>query len=185
MYDNDIEYIRGRLVGTILRIKEEPIIIQGAKFYRNKVKISATYLVSGLAVEVNSEEINFESPPLGYVNYGKGAYYVVRKPMRNDWKQGIRPGNIAFINQEGFYDIPHREFGNTILGRYPSFALSKSLVEDSNYEKVAFSRDFSLGKDKLFWYKGIVVGVYDKMVTLDRDFEYLNEYVSEVLDDKN
>lgn len=185
MYDDDIEYIRGRLVGTVLRIGKEPVLIQGAKSYRGKVKIAAEYLLTGVGVEVGSDEVNFESPPLGYVNYRKDSYYLVRKPMRNDWKQGIRPGNVAFVNQEGFYDFPHKELGSTILGLYPKFIACKDLIDNNNFEKVAFSRDFALGKDSLFWYKGLVVGSYKEIVTLDKDFEYLNEYVTEVLDDKN
>jgi hypothetical protein len=185
MYNDNVEYASQRLAGTIVRVGEVPVYVSSVFETRQEgilCKIQELQDTEDDSKFVSVDNLNLEPVPLGYVNYGPSSYYMVRKPMRNDWRQGLRRGNSAFIGDEGFYELPHQELNQTILGKYPKVKDALALVKTRIKDKVAFSRDFAVGYDKTLHYKGRRVGTFDKQMTLDKKYFYLNEYLQETLD---
>jgi len=183
MYDDNLEYAKGRLEGTVVRVGNEPVLVMGVNAVGGKI-VSRVVPLDDLGNEkiVKVADLNLEPVPLGYVNHQGGAYYVTRKPMRRDWKQGLRQNNICFVGAEGFYDMPWYDIQKTILGEYPKPLDAIDQVTRGRLKSVAFSRDFSVDNQRRLNYKGRhVVGTYDKMFTLSPKYNYLNEYLQETL----
>lgn len=221
MYEDDLKYAKQRLEGTIVRIGEEPVVVDyvgvGAPQKRRRdpvqaapmafdweampqpmafakapveglVEASVTYLKDKSTEGVTLDKLNLEPVPLGYLNYKNQVYYMARKPMRNDWRQGLRTANMAFIGAEGFYDIPFTEFRNTVLDIYPTVVEIKDRIKRKIGTAMSFSRDFALSSrpdgDDFLHYRGKVVGSMNMLPVLQENFKYLTEYLQEVLDAK-
>jgi hypothetical protein len=179
MYSDNIPYAKQRLENTIVMYQGEPITILGID---EDAEVTFCYLKNGDGRTAHLDELDLVGQnKLGYVNYGLGSYHVVRKPMRNDWRQGIRMGNLTFSGDEGFHRIPNKEFRDTILGIYPSFATAKKLIKDG-YQKVAFSRNFAINSAGQLLYKDRIVGTYDILAKLEGKFNYLTESLNDLLE---
>jgi hypothetical protein len=181
VYEDNIEYAAGRLDGTIVMLKGEPIYVKevldnGDLIYSPLAAPDTDYLTALSELDVVGQN------QLGYVNYGGSAYYLMRKPIRGDWRQGLRMANLAFAGEEGFGRLPFRELRQTILGQYPSFEEAIDLVKDEHWERCAFSRGFAVNRSGSLLYKQRIVGSYDKIVTLMEHYKYLTEYLEEVLE---
>ena len=190
MYTDDIEYIRGRLVDTIVRYGDEPVMIDAISPSRGRFMVTCTYLKDDVQEVYPLSQFNLESAPLGYINAHGEANYCVRKPMRHDWRQGIRAANLTFVSGDDTdhskeVDLPLRPLRDTIVGEYPSFKEAQRRLKEDGDNLVAFSRDFALGKDKTIHYKGSKVGSYEGAINLYERFKYLIEYVTEVYDAQN
>lgn len=180
MYEDNLEYAEGRLRHTVVMLRGEPVfirdIVSGDEVFFSYLKeMEETYECSLSDLDV------FGQNKLGYVNYGDSAYHLVRKPVRNDWRQGIRMANLTFTGEEGFGNLPWLPLRNTILGSYPNFEEAVKVVERGHF-KCAFSRNFAVGMHHTLFYKERPVGSYDKIVTLREQFKYLTEYLHEVLE---
>jgi hypothetical protein len=187
MYNDNVEYASQRLTGTIVRVGEVPVYVSSVTKTRQEGIICKIHDLQepdadGDGKFVSVDTLNLKPVPLGYINYGVSCYYLVRKPMRNDWRQGLRRGNSAFVGEEGFFELPYQELSQTILGKYPKVRDALALVETRRKDKVAFSRDFAVGHYKTLHYKGRCVGTFDKQPALDKKYFYLNEYLQETLD---
>lgn len=188
MYD-DLEYAKGRLEDTIVRVGNEPLHVEEV-FYSNEedesMSCTGHLLFSGKAVQVSLSDIILESSPLGYVNHTdeQEASYFVRKPMRNDWRQGLRPGNMTVCGKEVVYRSRLEDLAYTIKGIYPTIKECNDML-DRGWQVVAFCRDFALSQTKKIFYKGRPVGTYDKMFTLDEKYKYLSEYLNEAVNDQS
>lgn len=179
MYSDNIEYARTRLLSTIVMYKGEPVYIQGIS---GRGKTEFTYLKDHKADICHVDELDLVGQnKLGYINFEDSSYHIVRKPLRNDWRQGLRVGNIAFTGPQGFYELPRREFRNTILGIYPSFQQAAESVLGGAY-KMAFSRNFAVSQGNQLWYKERVVGSYDKLANLQEKFKYLTESLNDIME---
>lgn len=181
MYEDNLDYARGRLEGTVVMLFGEPIEVKeidydGAVRVR-RLKDPDEYFYCNL-----SDLDLVGQNKLGYVNYGPGAYYLMRKPLRNDWRQGLRMSNVCFQGEEGFGRFPFNELRDTILGNYPSFVEASGRINSGPCYRVAFSRCFALGDGNKIYYKQRLVGSYDKIVTLFEHFKYLTEHLEEILE---
>jgi hypothetical protein len=181
MYKDNIAYARQRLLGTVVRIKDEPVKVTNIS---DKGIVTAHFLKDVKEFYTDLDNLNLEPVPLGYLNYRGSAYYVVRKPMREDWRQGLRIGNIAFIGEEGFMELPKEELRNTILNSYPTFSEAVEAVTKKKSRKVAFNRVFAVSSDKELLYKQRVVGSFDKLPHLTDKFRYLHECLQEFFNEK-
>ena len=179
MYTDDLEYAQGRLIGTIVRYKGKPIRIADV-FYDDDGEMCFTGRTATGIVETSLDLLDLEPIPLGYVNYQECAYYLVRKPMRNDWRQGLRPGNFTFIGREGFFELPLKELTDTCLNNYPTFTEARTSIKDGA-ESVAISRHFAIDSQNNFLYKSRVVGSYDQLITLKESFNHLSELLAETV----
>lgn len=181
MYKDNIPYAKQRLVGTIVRIKNEPVKVVDIS---PKGIATAYFLKDDKEFFTDIDNLNLEPVPLGYINWRKNCYYMVRKPIREDWRQGLRMGNAAFIGEQGFMEFPRRELRDTILNQYPTFAQAVEAVTKQGATKVAFNRVFAVSSGKELFYKERVVGSFDKLPQLSDKFRYLHECLQEFFNEK-
>lgn len=209
MYD-DIDYARTRLLNTVIRDNNgEPIMVRDLGYDEDDDGIilifnflSDPYSAYG---RINLYEANLKPVPLGYLNTSYGSsHYLSRIPVREDWRQGLRPNNMGVQSKYNFSDnnmysetifmefLP--QLGKVIRGEYPSFEESLDRVVNQKYEHVAFSRKFSIYRglvdDNKFplIYKGThIIGNITKDGKIDKiydDKKYLSEYLEECLEGK-
>ena len=183
MYSDNIEYAANRLEGTIVMLEGEPIRVDSVL---DCGTVEFRYLNSGLSGECDLDDLDLVGQNnLGYVNINNTAAHLVRVPMREDWRQGIRMANLSFSGDEGFHDLPWKELRETILGIFPSFTKAKHMVTEEGYDKVAFSRHFAVDSDSNILYKERVVGKFGFMVELADKFRYLYEHLNSVVEVHN
>src|SRR5690554_6983993 len=82
-YDND--FARGRLLDTIIRIKDKAALITNVFGDQDLEYLDLESLDRG-QVNIRSEDVNIVPPRLGYVSLGKEWEYFERDPVRR-WKQ--------------------------------------------------------------------------------------------------
>lgn len=180
MYEGDYAYAATRLEGTIVRRGDTPVWIIRV---RNDGTVTYQTVITGKEGECHLDDLNLIPVPLGYINTEKfGAVYVVRRPMRRDWRQGLRPLNMVphdmHINPEL---IPFPDIGRTIKGNYKSFDECRKAVE-GGAKSIAWHRDWAVGHALNVFYRGRRVGrVVDARVILNEGYEYLREALEEAL----
>lgn len=179
----DLAYSQNRLLGTIVRAKDVPVMVREI----TEEKYICTDLTKNTNMVCPHEDIDLTPVPLGYVNYGGVASYLARVPKRRDWKQGLRKENTITIgNGYGLGKINLKELAKTIIGKYPTFkqilkTLSKN--EDKKVKSLAFSREFAVDKDFTLWYRGeYAVGtVEDGEPKLLPEFDWVRDTLVEVM----
>jgi len=206
MYSDNPAYAKMRLQYTIVRVGLEPFKVTGILGQRDEefepevededifdppqekevvvAKYTGALLCEGYYLkesrklhQVEVDSLNLEPVSLGYVNVEDRAIFVVRKPMRQDWRQGLRRENYTFLGDMGWDELPEKELRNTILGKYPSLEEAKAITIKNNKASVAFSRNFALGGNNLY-YKTRVVGTN---MMLSPKFSYLQGRLESVL----
>lgn len=173
---DDIEFIQGRLVNTIISHNGEPHVVANVISKKPYVYLLVTPLDETKPIaQVNIDKVDFRPVSLGFINFPfNDCRYLSRIPHRA-WKQGLTNNNIT---NHGIDVFRHKqELRNTIIGNYPTFA-------EANKKQVftAFHRDFCV-KNNIIAYKDIgEVATYNagKFTMVPRYF-YLQEYLHEVL----
>lgn len=95
MYDT-VDYAKQKLVGTVVRLNNgEPIHILDVVNKMLVVFVKNNYDEHTKTTEFKN--IDISSPPLGFINTHKGAFFISRIPKRNDWRQGVRPENCSKV----------------------------------------------------------------------------------------
>jgi hypothetical protein len=180
MYSDNIEYARGRLKGTIVMINGEPVLVDDIQHDATTI---FRYLKTNEYDVCHVDDLDLVGQnKLGYVNYEDNSYHLVRKPLRHDWRQGLRMGNMVFTGPEGFYEVPLENLRHTILGIYPTFQQAAESVSEGAWKKRAFSRNFAVGQDNRLFYRERWVGTYDKLVMLQEKFKYLTESLNDIME---
>lgn len=189
MYGDDYEYARTRLENTIVRDnKGEPLYIHRLE---HGGECLVGYLKEGNLMEkivrINLELINCKPVPLGYVNTAGKATYLMRIPMRKDWKQGLRAANCA-SSAEPIFEMCNKALANCIKGVYPTFKstlteITKSPKIGRSYKIIAFHRHWALSGDGSVLYRNnLVVGkLVEGSIVLNDSFNYLRESLNEVV----
>lgn len=169
----DSEYAESRLHGTLVRLGTRPVIVREVS---EDLTCYVKDAVSGDRSVVHLDELNLKSPPLGFVNKEGGCVYLSRKPMRNDWRQGVRPNSIIANNGEA--RTPSLGvIASCILGEFPKLSVAlRHLREGAT--GVAISRDFKLtrkGSSTFLSYKwyGVVGKLTSKGAVFDSKWLYL------------
>ena len=118
--DDNPEYVNGRLQQTIIRLNSGvPVYcegtwrVMGGEQREGPIRLMYRSISLSNFGELKKKligEFNLSSPPLGYINYEGSAYFVSRRPMRRDWRQGIRKSNLAIsrygkVGQYGFSSL--------------------------------------------------------------------------------
>lgn len=175
-YYSNLEYANERLRGTIVNTKRGPSYIN---FINLNGIADITLLKNQEVVHIPYLDIDLTPVQLGYLNLDKTCVFVSRIPSRS-WKQGLSQETINYESSKP-RAWPPFELYNTIENIYPSFEEARLMVNTKEREKVAFSREFAVGKDQLF-YCGRLVGNCSKIPYLDKQniylLERLREYVS-------
>jgi hypothetical protein len=151
LYD-DFAYAHGRLVGTIVRYKGKPVMVNDMI----ASKVYFTYLETKEHGEaIYGPSFDLTPVPLGYTNYGANSFYMARIPMRKDWKQGLRSTTTrCIITGMGNYEgpLPFPEIHKAIVADMPS--LDEAIYKVKGVESVAFNRSFAIDKALDIWHKG-------------------------------
>lgn len=189
MYSEDnIGYLKGRLEGTIIRMTKcgTPILVNNIhRQGRSKnVLMYVNKLLYGhreWSLEEDSvlfKDTLLKSPILGNVNTRRGSIFLARKPLRHDWRQGLRPSNVSCKarGHVGLIGLQPSYIAQSIHGDFPTFEVALQQAID-NRRNVAFSRKFSIDKEKNLWYKEskVVGNVGTDRPTLENNFFWLKE----------
>lgn len=149
-----------RLMGTVIRLKNSPIMV--LEFSGEIMEFEFLRTNKSSRVPIDDERINIKPVPLGYVYDGSRCGYLMRVPRRR-YKQGLEL-NATIFNGRGI-NYNTRNLADTIQGRYSP--LSSAYEEINNREdiySIPFSRQFCLVRNVndefspyLGW-KGYIVG---------------------------
>jgi hypothetical protein len=188
MYSNDYEYARTRLEGTIVRELKT-----GEPVYVHSISQEGVCLVAylkngdlGLAdSHIHLDDINCKPVPLGYVNTHTRATYLMRMPLRRDWKQGLRAANCLSSGRNVF-NICNKALRNCIKNEYPSFkeVVAELIGTQHRGMKIkAFHRHWAISSNGLLLYRNLQeVGIISRgKPLLKTQFNYLKESLSEIV----
>lgn len=156
-YDT-VAYARTRLIETIVMREKQPVMIMVVDGEDDDILLGYNPILEGKG-EIRFDKLsNFDLNPvsLGYVNHRGVAHYLMRTPMRKDWRQGLRMLNV--VDAEGMNPrlISYRNMAQTMMGKFPSFKSTlETLNRADNYLSQAFHRDFSIKRGGDLEYKGI------------------------------
>lgn len=141
MYGKDYSYASSRLCGTIVRHKGNPVMVESIS-YTGHATVST--VVTHKQYETHLDELDVSCPEMGMLNTLGRLKYVVRMPMRRDWKQGVRRNNVKDILHGT--RLTDKEIYRVIRGNYPSYAeaICKTMEEDY---PVAFHRHWAVSLD--------------------------------------
>ena len=174
MYE-DSEYANSRLASTVVRHGKELVWV-----YRvdDDLRCEITSIKSGRESRVALKALNLKPLPLGYINHRGVASFILRKPMRRDWRQGYRSNNTRSISGLIF---PVTKLEQPVNNLYPPLAECLRQLKGGSQSQ-AFSRCFAVGKGGSLLYKERVVGgVEGDIVVLDERYVYLTELLEESL----
>lgn len=174
MYD-DSEYAHSRLANTFVRHKGKAVYVRRVR--DNFVCNLYSYGEGGREYDVKLEELDLSSPPLGLVNVGDTCHYVTRRPMRNDWRQGVRSSNTTWRQGRS---VENEFLSRCIDGKFPTKSTALRRLREG-HRQVAISRDFYLTKSgsrvmlNYKWY-----GEVGQMTTRSLNFSEKWEHLKEV-----
>lgn len=184
MYSDDLDYAAKRLNSTLVRLKT------GEGFYierthsdpSGRIKHTGTKL-GGDSLEVFHEDLDLTPVPLGFVNVTKRMVYIMRKPMRRDWHQGLHHNSIATCGALRPSDVQISWLAQPIKNQYPSF--ERALKDMKSRLSIAFSRDFGVmqdGSDLLLRYRRYTVGtILNNRPLLSHDKLFLQQHLEEAV----
>lgn len=192
---------RMRLNGSYVLYKERIVLVEGAYEDEETDEIFLSIQSVVGRKEVPLEEVDLSPITLGYIQEGKTAVYLSRRPCRK-WKQGLHPSeNMVgrFVNltvrpyhcvevrgwllrkyvSQKKLSLPHNVAG------YPSLLKARELSKEDEGSSVAFSRDFAMLGNKIVYRGKSVVGYLRKgnPVLLTR-YKYLNELLMESINER-
>lgn len=179
IYENDIEYARGRLRNTYVVYQGKLVFVvevrRGSFSYKTSRQGENIY-------EGKLKDLDIKPMKLGYSNYKDNARYFMRIPARR-WKQGIDNQSTYSVSTHngdgGVMKIGDMKY--VLKGEYPPIKVAKSVAERLN-RPIAFSRTFAVMPDKTIEYKGKhIVGKINDFGApqLSRKFWWLEEALFE------
>lgn len=181
MYGDDYEYANSRLAGTVVRVGEEPVMVD---VIRPDLIAEVSFLENfGDVVEVKLSELNLTPVPLGMCNTFRTVSYLSRLPMRRDWKQGLRKSNFicAYTGQPEL--IKPADLCTVIKGQYPTLkeCYDKVAIKADGKQSLAWHRHWAVSSERVIYKTFGFVGTIDRdlNITLNKEFEYLYQALEE------
>jgi hypothetical protein len=187
----DAAYAQGRLVETTLLHHGLATIIHKVNVApRGKLKLLGVELRSGREISDYIDNFDYEPPPLGFSNiphHGMAAYWM-RKPMRKDWKQGLRSHNVYEGTGTGIRFAPDKAL-DVLENAYPTLdeciEMNERAIKKGFHNPFsAFTRHFAIHSDMKLRYKTYgVVGQLDAdgNYLINPGFEWIEEALQETL----
>lgn len=182
----EFEYAKSRLIGTIVRRR-----MLGGALKAINVEAMADGVVihrilcSNAADHCKLDDLDITPVPLGYVNTNHQAAYLTRRPMRQDWRQGLRSLNGAFVGPHHWEDMGLKKLADTIEGIYPTYkqVIGKVVRNPAGEGSMAFSRELAVNIEKQLLYKTIPAGDVDAdgFVKWKPGFEWVEDTFREVV----
>lgn len=185
MYDDDLEYAKKRLEGTLIRKSDgHPFIVDQVSVESKVMVCFGTDMASGVIETLPLSQLDLTPVKLGFVNYNGKMVFVCRKPMRKDWKQGLSLNSLVVYGSDK-RDIGLRSLTKTVMNDYPSLADCISYLKKTKNRSMAFSRDFGLasrGEETLLVYRKYEVGkLIEGRLVLNPDKFFLEQHLAEVV----
>lgn len=188
MYGKDYVYAQTRIQGTILRLLEtgEPVYVMHvtAAGTCTCIPIEKDWNNPAEGQKCHVDQLDMHPVPLGYVNCAGDATYLMRIPMRRDWKQGLRQEN-CWSSGRHFSDIPMKDIKNCIMNKYPTFNRAIKDVQNGTargrQKTIAWHRNWAIRTDGIVLYKNneAVGNLKDDGVELTSSYWYLKEALQE------
>lgn len=182
MYGRDASYASSRLDETVVTLNGRPVIVNGVD---PACKVYCVDVMTGKDSVCDLDELCLTPVKVGFVNFRGEAYYIVRKPMRRDWRQGLRLANVTCLNKEFPRGLGLSDIGHSIINDYPTLAdVVKTLRSTEDVHSIAWCREFALGKKGQLFHSDSMVGYYNfgtGEFTLKEEYDYLKESLGENL----
>ena len=182
MYGKDSAYAFSRLDETVVTLAGRPVMVNGID---PMCKVHHIDVLTGNDSVCDLDELCLTPVKVGFVNFRGDAYYIVRKPMRRDWRQGLRIANVTCINKEFPRGITLADIGRSIINDYPTFVeVVKTLRNTEDVHSIAWCREFALGRKGQLFHADSLVGYFNfgnGEFTLKEEFDYLKESLGENL----
>lgn len=167
LYQNARE-ANDRLKGCMIFYQGRPHIVQQATDNRRGPPVTLHLSPcfrgdwDGLYIQVplDSRDLNYTSMKLGYVNDGREAVYLMRRPVRR-YRQGINGENLTSslyrFNPEVIYHTfaanrlsnLSREVAANLSGVYPAYEAAVEAVIEGDAWSRAFTRELAVEGDRL------------------------------------
>lgn len=194
----DLNHASNYLVNSMIRVDDEPVIVNGFDHSTASKIIMSYYAVNNKKIKtvpINSDRVNLSPVPLGFLairapfNAFLRTAYTCRYPSRR-WKVGLTQNNIGIIklpkskdyfSQESvFYST---ELRDTVLGLYLKFEEALDLANRNNGIDIPFSRVFATNGTVLYYkaFDQAVGQINGTLPVLHDDFRFLNERLQEDL----
>jgi len=175
MYDSG-EYAGTRINQTVVLFKREPVYVEQVRY--DKTVVGRTVGRGGHKIEKPLTSMNLTDFRLGYFNSGGVAYYMSRKALRHDWRQGLRLNNVECVPYKG--DIALEDIAVCLRQRLPTF--SKAMAKlGAGASSCAWCKDFCITRFQTILWKGHPVGaIADDKITLDNKFKFLTKLMKEI-----
>jgi len=171
------EYAQSRIGGTIVLYGKVPVYVESVE--HDMTCIVRLDLDSERVKSIPFDDLNVLAPKLGFINSNGRAFYLSRKPLRNDWRQGLRPNQVVIITDKRVEGrVSHSMIMNCIKGEFPSKLKAVGML-NAGWRSVALSRELCLykkdnGNHELHYtWHGKVGARVGKELTLDEGSEHL------------
>jgi len=159
-------YANDRLVNTIARVKNTPAMIQ--KITDTKVQwVDLSEFNTNPVLRADPlEDLDINPVPLGYCNHKDSAVYLMREPIRRDWKQGLRCQTLMALRdgeEIKSASIAYEDLAKTIIGDYPTFGkVFQTAVDKALPYSVAWDRSFMVKHTlEIVYREEVVIGKID------------------------
>jgi hypothetical protein len=186
----DLAQAQQRLQNSLIRVKKSlAYVICVYLGEKTKYSLEVKYLASGKVVMIPlDDKVDLTPLPLGNINYQGDCYYLSRAPARK-WKQGLTVENLTCRNYlEGYNNFPVDKacIADCVNNSYPTAKIAVESVEKDYSKAVAFSRNFSIIKNRIIVYNckievGSLAHNYRDFKLNDNAF-FLKEMLQEALD---
>lgn len=187
LYD-DVEYAKQKLIHTVVRVDNEPVMVMDM----GGGHVLIQYLKDGTEKTVLYSTLDITPVPLGYMNTPTKTVFICRRPMRQDWRQGLRSQNLVDLTGRSV-EWDNVSLHNTIVGRYPTLEQAIDYFQENKdtrnpfavqktKDKTAFSREFALRSNGNIEYKGLfnVGKIRNGRPVLEDEFLWLSETLEQV-----
>ena len=184
MYYNDgnEEYISRRLKNTYV-LNTDGKVVYVSKVFKLNGQMYASVLNTEGPINVKLEQLDLSPIKLGWINYNKDCSFFMRMPIRGAYQQGTSDRNTITIGNGDvcFSMLDFKNIQNTSDNIYPNLYTAIKKVDTLNYTKVAFSRNFAVSKNEIF-YKGYQVGYREgQKITFNNQNKYLESILDKVV----
>ena len=176
------DYANSRLNRTVVRLGNIPVYVVNVRDDKQCEILHDINKEEEVAL-VHLDDLNPLSPALGYVNSNGRAYYLSRKPLRRDYRQGLRTTQVeVMVGDKNARSV--KLIMRCITGDFPTLQrANEKLIDGTN--SIAVSRDVCLkrmagGKINVL-YKWNTIGVYkDKAFVINEKYSFLRKLVEKI-----
>lgn len=152
------DYASGRLTGTVLLFKKEPVEVLSYLYGRLIRVVDLLGREPSYILDIDNPMLEFKPPTVGYINTTNGAKYYSRIPERR-WKQGLSRTSVKGLGKDTiskamFYS---EAFLHCLKNEYPSLEEAMELSKKSG-RTVAFHKMMAVSPSGYLYFRGVRFG---------------------------